>query len=138
MHGIEAVLLEIEHLKKDVKESIQDFKDHTEDEKTQFLKLEKQHLDLIGIIGRLTTTIEVGITSSTTNFKWFKTIGGLLFTGTAIALAFLFFRQIEIITNYEALKKECQHEVDKDAYYDKNRKTIFEMIERYKLKRIKG
>ena len=148
MHSIEEILIEIEHLKGDVKESIQDFKDHTVKEEQQFLKLEKQHLDLIGIIGRLTTAIEVYSEKSAINIKWLRNACMVLFTGVGIALGYIFLKQTTLETEIKAHKKELlirldkiekglAHEIDKDVYYDKNRDVIYQMIEKYKLKRSK-
>lgn len=137
MHSIEEVLVEIEHLKEDVKESILDFKEHIKIEDGQFLKIEKQHLDLIGVIGRLTTAIETYGGQTTLSIKYLKIIGVGLFIGIGFALTFMFYRQNDLIMHNEALERKLQHEIDKDHYYDSNRKVIYQMIEEYKLK-IKG
>jgi len=65
--------------------------------------------------------------------KWLKIIGSTLFVGVGLSLSYLFF---EIKSLENIIKKDeeiARHEIQKDVYYDKNRATIFEMIEKYKL-----
>jgi len=145
---MEQVVTELIRLKDRFDAQAQNFLIHIDEEKEQFKELKGQHADLMKILSDLTKSISVNSATNTLSLTWFKRVGYSLISATTIALGYLFF-QIESVKmqegilekkltgRIELLEKSLQHEIDKDVYYDKNRATIYQMIEAHKLSKNK-